>query len=365
MSTVLSSLSEIATSLFQSLRLSYLLPAFIFWVLNAVFIFPSLPEDFRNFLARLLTPFKLEPVTLIFALSLLSGYFLYVLNTNIIRWFEGYPWKECCLIRWLAEKKIEWHRHYRDRLQATHDTLAQRRVQLWKEFNQIAVELNVEDPKLGRLYQQAKHQSTELGATQVWYAKKLQYLYPTSRLPFLPTKLGNVIASFEDYPHGQYGMDAVTLWPRFVPILTQVKYSLYLEREKANLDFLLNLCLALLFFCIELFLTGFLFAQDMKGWLIAIGFLLVIIYLFYLTSITGASGWGTTVRVAFDLYRYELLAALNGYVPKDHEQEKQIWLSFSSTYRDLGVNKLEPKIDFNKIRDIFTNLPQTTKGANN
>lgn len=365
MSTVLGSLSEIATSLFQSLRLSYVVPAFIFWGLNAVFILPKLPNEISAFIKQIAKTFALEPVALISVLSLLSGYFFYVLNTSIIRWFEGYPWTSSLLIKWIADLKVEYHQWMRRKLHSEYLELDRKHRQLLKEYQEKEESLSVDDPMLEKHYLVFKDKESRLLIEKTWYVKKLQYLYPETKSPFLPTRLGNVIAAFEDYPNSRYEIDSVTLWPRFVPILSREKYSVYLEREKANLDFLIGLCTVLLLFGVEVFFVGLLFAADMTGWIIAIGFLLVASYCFYLTSITGALGWGNTVRVAFDLYRYELLGALRGLPPKDIEDERKIWRNLSSVYRDLKRLRPVPAFDYRTVQESLSKGAQSTKGENN
>lgn len=349
MTTVLGSLSELATSLFQSFRLSYVIPAFVFWTLNALFILPNIPLDARNFLAHLSQPFMLQPVALLSILSVLGGYFLYVLNTPIIRLFEGYPWRESRI----GEKKIEWHRRRRQELDENHQTVLLRRqlARLQDKAKQIGQQLGVDDPRRVKLQEELAQVETDLAVALIVHARNLKISYPTSKPPYLPTRLGNVIASFEDYPQTQYRIDAVTLWSRLVPILNREKYSLYIEREKANMDFLLNMCLISVIFCAELILTGYLFGRDIWGWVIITGYTLAIAYfIFYKTSITGALGWGSTVRVAFDLYRYQLLAALYGKSPDDFSSERDTWLNISEFYSIQRAESPKPMIDYTKVR---------------
>lgn len=364
MSTVLGSLSEIAASLFQSLRLSYIVPAFIFWGLNVVFILPSLPSEVQDFLCQVAKSFGLQKVSSVTIISLLTGYFLYVLNVPVIRWFEGYHWFEWPLLRTLAAEKTSRHQSYKLRLIADLEhqvELRKRNIAAWEA--RLVHDFDYEDPKREPIVQKIKQLDAELKVFQAIKAKNIQYLYPTSRESFLPTRLGNVVASFEDYSHDRYDMDAVTLWPRLVPILSREKYSLFVEREKANLDFLLNACLILLLFSLELILLGPFLAQNVWRWLSGAGFTVVVSYvIFYRTSIIGAVGWGQTVRVAFDLYRYELLAALYGRSPDNFSEEKTFWSNTSNFFRQSKSELLNPDFDYERIREFVKQLPLTVKG---
>lgn len=365
MSTVLGSLSEIAAALFQSLRLSYIVPSFLFWGLNAIFILPILPSEVRELLQQIARTFALQKAALVMVVSLLTGYFLYVLNVPLIRWFEGYHWFEWPLLKTVAEEKRNWHQQYRLKLVRKFEKqveLRKQKIFRWKDEEALYSQT---DPNRRPISRKISQLETELEVFRATKAKNIQYLYPTSRESFLPTRLGNVIASFEDYSHDHYEMDAVTLWPRLIPILSQQKYSLFLEREKANLDFLLNACAALLLFSLELIVCGSLYAQDIWPWLSAAGLTIVVSYvLFYRTSIVGALGWGQTVRVAFDLYRYDLLAALCGHSPKNFGEEKKIWRNISDFFRKSGAEAFEPKLDYRKVKEVVAQMPLMVKGEN-
>jgi hypothetical protein len=344
MNTVLGSISEIIVSLFQSLRLSYVAPAFIFWAFNAIFIIPNLPKWLRLALSHTVTPLKLEPLSIITVLSLLGGYFLYVLNIQIIRWFEGYTWKGRPLLGQLEAWKTNQHIAEWKWLRYQNKKISKKRRDLARQAN----------------LQGNKDKALRLGYEQYRYTRRLQYDYP-SVVPYLPTRLGNVIASFEDYPKRQYSIDAVTLWPRFTPILAALKYNLHLERQKANLDFLLNLCILSLLFALEILIVGFRFKQEKMIWVATSGLVVLFAYSLYVIAIPNALGWGTMVRVAFDLYRYELLAALRGRAPENLVEERDIWGSFSSSFRDVDQYRRDPIIGYSKIFEISQPSTHTAK----
>jgi hypothetical protein len=272
------------------------------------------------------------------------------LNIPIIRWFEGYPWQNSPVIRSFYNFKIQHHRLVQRKLMSDH-ALLESKIQLLREK---LYDLEIE---------QGKHslqdcelilvEINEIEIQKTWYVKKMQYLYPVSRSPFLPTRLGNVIASFEDYSFNKYEIDSVTIWPRFLPVLSQVKYSLYLEKEKANFDFLINLCLIVILFCVELFVVGLLFISELSHWLFWIGFLFCIAYILYCTAVSGALGWGNAVRVAFDLYRFELLASLKIKLPKNDNEARMIWDQTSNYFRNVE-NEKPLKINYNKLNDLLS-----------
>lgn len=357
MSPIFTNLSEIATSLFQSIRLSFIIPSFIFWSLNVLFIYDVLPASLKEFIRRLINTFSLDTLSLITILSFVSGYFLFVLNTPIIRWFEGYPWSGYVIFQKFCNFKIRYHRNL-------HKTLVNNYEIHLKEEKRLRSELYLSERCKGDsgIEEQSnlRLQISETKINQTWFEKKIQNLYPVSTLPFLPTRLGNAMASFEDYPYEKYQIDSVILWPRFLPVLSQVKYSLYLEREKANLDLLINLCLVAILFSIESFFVGIIYGEEISGWLILIGFTLCVVYFLYIVAIGCAIGWGTTVRVAFDLYRYELLASLKIKLPVNRAEEDMIWMQTSSHFRDYKTNN-SLNVDYNSLNLTMLNTKSQMK----
>jgi hypothetical protein len=132
----------------------------------------------------------------------------------------------------------------------------------------------------------------------------------------------NIIAAFEDYPRTRYGIDTIALWPRLVPILKEERFTDFVSQEKSVLDFLLNMFAVLLVLSIELvYLTLFLGRVEF-----AIGiciFAFTVSWMLYEGSVIAARQWGTTVRVAFDLYRHNLWHRL-GLRPTERFQEEYV-----------------------------------------
>ena len=63
--------------------------------------------------------------------------------------------------------------------------------------------------------------------------------FPVRESSILPTRLGNVIRSFEGYPNARYGIDGIVLWPRIVPKLPK-EFADSLDGAKSSFDFMLN-----------------------------------------------------------------------------------------------------------------------------
>ena len=99
MSALISSLSELIALLIQSFNLGALLPSFVFILLNYVFVRPYLKE--LAFYRIIGNSDPAMPVLLLAALTITLGYLLTAANTQLIRWFEGYPlWDQFPFDNW-------------------------------------------------------------------------------------------------------------------------------------------------------------------------------------------------------------------------------------------------------------------------
>src|SRR6185295_6694256 len=109
-------LSAVSGQFGKTLIFSTLLPVIVFIVLARVFAVPLLPADLQ-----ILGGFEsLDPEWKIavtgFAALVLTG-LLFNLNIPIIRFYEGYPWKESWIGKWRVERaqarfdalQARWH----------------------------------------------------------------------------------------------------------------------------------------------------------------------------------------------------------------------------------------------------------------
>jgi len=166
--------------------------------------------------------------------------------------------------------------------------------------------------------------------------------FPGSKSLIMPTHLGNVIRSFETYPLAQYGMEAITLWPRLIGKIDK-DYAALIDEAKASFDFMINCSLLSAIFVALLIFTGLFFSAPLASvnrfalwsaeWL---GFS-ALSYLSYSWAVGRAAGWGMQVKGAFDLYRWDLLKQLGyKYTPCTRAEERAVWVEISQQimYKD-------------------------------
>ncbi len=310
-------LSLISGSLGRALVLGTLFPVTVAALLGLLLVGPFLPGD-----AAVLAPLAgLDPAwkTLVATLVIiLATGLLYNLNTPLIRLYEGYPWQHS----WLGKRA----------------TVRQRRRRAWADSRRPLLK------KLIAERRKADPTDPAIAELEGWRSRLGQRVaneYPGPSL-VLPTRLGNVIRSFEEYPRAVYGISTISVWPRLVGVLGKDAVAL-LDESKSSFDFMINAS----------FLSGVLSGSILVGgllvpsrihwpeWLVQVALSALAARLFYTGSVGAAAAWGGQVKSAFDLYRWDLLKKL-GYAdpPDDPAEERTLWEQIST--RMIYGNPPEP-----------------------
>lgn len=309
-------LSSISGQLGKSLILGAFLPATVFTIFWSVFVEPVYPI-FQTFLEPLgLFGEEWLLAAVLFIITVITG-LLYNLNIPIIRLYEGYPWKDSSL----GKRRID---HYK---QDYRQVTARR-----EGMRTLLRAMGINTPDFFKI---RRHWSAE--------GDRLLRSYPDRELLILPTRLGNVIRSFERYPSWQYNMDAIILWPRLVS-KPDKEYLTVITDAKTSVDFMLNNSVLNGLLALSMIILGLVYPQDtlttapsLATWLLKFSAFTLLAYLFYLGAVSRAGAWGETVKSAFDLYRWDLLEDL-GYQqkPQTRKAERDIWnkISIQMLYGD-------------------------------
>ena len=278
--------------LIKSFRLSSIFPALCFVIANYLLFLRRLFDQYG-------TPDWLKngslghPLLLAFLLAALIGYVLNYLNFPLIYLAEGYPFRRT----WWGRLMIAWYGDQRDCLE-----------------------------ELARSPDD-----------QAFYADELADRFPPEREKCTPTALGNVIAAFENYPSQRYGIDAVHMWPRLLPVLNEEKYAVFVEREKEGFDFFLNFSALSGMFAVEGLLFRWFSGWPTFTWATLVGG--CVAFLSYQAAVRCARNWGETVKTAFDLYRYQLAERLALEPFRDRVEEIMRWEAFSHLVRYGGTRE--------------------------
>ena len=152
----------------------------------------------------------------------------------------------------------------------------------------------------------------------------LAYPLPTQSEQVMPTRLGNILKNAELYPKDRYRIDAVLIWPRLYYLLPERFIQTFAEARGA-LDFML--VISSLSGAFALISAGYLLyvRGPMQLFFICIPGGLFIAWLAYKGAIDGALIYAQQIKVAFDLYRNDLLKQMNMPLPATPAEEKERW----------------------------------------
>lgn len=317
-------ISSLSGQLSRALLLSTLLPVVVFVLLTLVLVLPQVPGTVPvlHWMKSLESEWQFAALTL--GAVLLTA-LLYNLNGPIIRFYEGYPWCDS----WIGRRRTRVHR-------ARMESVSVRWRGLWTLLCDSEAERHPG-------YETVVGHWNEL-------ARTLNTQYPDEPEAVLPTRLGNVIRSFESYPRRQYKIQAITVWSRLLARIDEA-YAAGIQEVKSGVDFMLNsslLCglMASLLALVHLVFPANLISARVLG-ILLLELLIFggLAYGFYLAAISRAHAWGMAVKGAFDLYRWNLLEAL-GYRerPESLEEERQLWEKVSQRLilSDLMIDPLPP-----------------------
>lgn len=314
------SVRDVLRSIARSLQVSTSIPAIIFVLINAYFIFPAF---FKFDLTGL------EATTLIISVSLVLSYLFQSMNYPMIRLLEGYKLQE--------RRPLFQMRKYQ---RAILESKQQQLVALDKRIADLSSELPADIDQPGRYSRQtiASWPVDRVNALVEWRDKiqeraairaLLEANFPSNERAVLATRLGNVIAAFEEYPYTRYGMDSIALWPRLLPILRKSTYMDFVVQEKSTFDFLLYMLVVVIVLGIELaYLQAFIGSLLLFFLIIALTVFAVAIL--YQALVVSARQWGITVRVAFDLHRDSLFSAFRLKRVNSFDEERQTWRLLSA-----------------------------------
>ena len=299
--------SQISGKFSKSLIFGCFFPVAFFILLDWIFFRPFIPPMGGVVSAlRALDP-QWQGVAMAGLTVLFSG-LLYTLNTPIIRFYEGYPWAHS----YVGQALVWWQKRR------------------WSKVTSLAYGVSA---VVGAGTSVSPAAKGDLRTLAEGMLRRFRAEFPSQASSVLPTRLGNVIRSFEDYPRRQYGMSAIPLWPRLVAVIDP-GYAESADDAKSSFDFMINVSFLSAVSCIALLLAGLTWPTRGGGlslafWMQVLG-LAVMSRVFYAGSIGQAATWGNLVRGAFDLYRGKLLEQMGfAHKPADLHEERALWSHIS------------------------------------
>jgi hypothetical protein len=157
---------------------------------------------------------------------------------------------------------------------------------------------------------------------------ELRRRFPLPEHLIQPTALGNVLAAMEDTAGRAYGLDAVTAWPRLYPVLGEQVRSI-VDDLRDGLDTAARLAVTMT--------TTAVASLVLLGWsewwmaLAAVPFAVAVVA--YRGAVQAALAYSTSVHVAFDLHRFDLLKALHTTPPAVVKDERLTYEQWCDLWR--------------------------------
>ncbi|PKN93326.1 MAG: hypothetical protein CVU44_10570 [Chloroflexi bacterium HGW-Chloroflexi-6] len=133
---------------------------------------------------------------------------------------------------------------------------------------------------------------------------------PKLEANLMPSQLGNILKSAEEYPRIRYGLEASIVWPRLWLLLTSdTQKEIISARSAVNEE-------------VRLIIWGILMLiwTIWAWWAVLISTVIVIVS--YLSLVGSAKRLGDLIRSVFDLNRFKLYEALHWDFPNDLSKEK-------------------------------------------
>jgi hypothetical protein len=203
------------------------------------------------------------------------------LQISVVRLLEGY-WDDWPLGRTLSAIGVNRHRRRRARLE---DTAYDRPENAEQERHQRRASAHL------------RHYPAE------------------ARL--LPTRLGNALRAAEDEAGPRYGLQTVATLPRLYPCMSDRFASMFADLRN-QLDMSTRFCVTLLIAT----LISVSVLLPYPRWLAVPAVTAGLSWVSYRAAVRAAMSYGEGLRVAFDLYRFDLIEALHYPLPASEQEER-------------------------------------------
>jgi hypothetical protein len=144
----------------------------------------------------------------------------------------------------------------------------------------------------------------------------LRARFPSGAL--LPTSLGNALRGMEERAGAPYGLDAVVVWPRIYPLLSDVTRATVDDRRD-QLDAAARMSVTA--GIVALVTLALLWGDGL--WLLLPLAAALVSAAAYRAAVAAALAYGESVRVAVELHRFDFLKALHLPLPPSREIERE------------------------------------------
>lgn len=309
-----------------------LVPSLGFVVSVAFIVEPIIPRKIALHFGFSSNPIS-QLTLLILVPTLILGFTLTSLNTFFIKIFEGY----ILLPHIPAINRIQQRKFRKQKRQLK--ILRKKIDRLSKHDGKAASNV------ISKLYEKERALVTEYQRT-----------FPLRENELLPTRFGNILKAAEAYPMERYKIDAVPLWTRIVHVIPP-NYDSRIEHTHNELTFLINCAVLSVIFSMITFIAAgyqlflsllsnvgkqspiYLVQVDLPSYIyfqrtlmyIALGLLAILAaIIFNRASLLTVDDFGHLIRSVYDLFRFDLLRQLRQKLPKDSDEDLDVWTRVSN-----------------------------------
>ncbi|MDX3611294.1 hypothetical protein [Streptomyces europaeiscabiei] len=164
-------------------------------------------------------------------------------------------------------------------------------------------------------------------------AETLAARYPTDNALIRASAVGNVLSAARQQVADVYALDVLLTWPRLYPVLDRQLHRTA-NWQRGALDAALSAwAFAMLVLCAVLPISLVWSPYDAVAW----GAPATVAVAARLASVRAALRYATTVRVAFDLHRFDLYEALHLPAPGDLAEEQETNRTLSRQWHPYGA----------------------------
>ena len=354
MKNISDTVSESVNYLGQGFLLAYYLPALVFVLAHIYLLIPAwiiasplLQGQTTKLILPLTGETNLTSIINVLLWSLLIGLILFVLNSILIKLFEGKPY-------WIREGLLKLLTKRNEKsCQKLYKNLVTLKKKYLDEIKRLVEYENSSEEKL-KLRQKIAGLALQINKEH----ERIEFPQPRQTLPhdvrrICPTSFGNAFAIAEEYSYDRYGIDAVLFWPRLRQLMQEKvsKHSLLLTQQKTVVDLSINFAFLFGLLAFEVVLT--LIFLDYQNLLLGLAIITVILTIsFYRASVAAIQVLGELIKMSFDYHRGLVLEAFNLKTPDILSEEQEIWVKLATFIRRGNVfyfpdqyRKTEPKND--------------------
>lgn len=142
------------------------------------------------------------------------------------------------------------------------------------------------------------------------------------------TKLGNIIDSYNHYSYKRYKIEGEVFWPRMQRVIPD-SYIKLVDEPRILMDFSLAMTTLSTGYALFAIVIGPWLWYNFQLWLcLAIAGMAFALF-FYRVSVGAAFKLGEMIRSSYDLFRLDLLAALDRPRPDSYQKEQEMWSELS------------------------------------